>query len=86
MPYLTACLFLSAAGALDPMGLRLMVISTIPAVVGGLSGLLWADLWMPRERPAILLRVQTSLAWPIAAVLIGGTFLLTVARGIEFQH
>ncbi len=46
LPYYAACLFSCAAGALDPLGLKLFFLSTVPAAFGGSSGLLmgrWAD-------------------------------------------
>lgn len=85
LPYLAACIFMCMAGALDPMGLRLMVLSTVPAYFGGLSGLLWVDSRLPKTAPAVPLKVHPSYAWPIAAVLLGGAFLLTVARGFQFH-
>ena len=43
LPYYAACLFSCAAGALDPLGLKLFLVSTVPAAFGGSSGLMWAD-------------------------------------------
>jgi hypothetical protein len=43
LPYCAAALFSCAAGALDPLGIKLLLVSTIPAAFGGSSGLLWAD-------------------------------------------
>lgn len=48
LPHYAAGLFSCAAGALDPLGLRLLFVSTIPAAFGGSSGLMWADNLMPR--------------------------------------
>jgi hypothetical protein len=48
LPYLAAGLFSCAAGALDPLGIKLLLVSTIPAAFGGSSGLMWADALMPR--------------------------------------
>ena len=86
LPYLAACCFDCLAGAFDPLGLRLMLLSTIPAAFGGLSGLLWADSLMPRTAPAQELTVRRSPRWWVAAVALGVVFLLTVARGIEFHR
>ena len=49
IPYYAAGLFSCAAGALDPLGLKLLFVSTIPAAFGGSSGLMWADNMLPRE-------------------------------------
>ena len=85
LPYYASCCFWSLAGAFDPLGFRLMLLSTIPASLGGLSGLMWADGLMPRSAPAEL-TVRRSPGWWVAAVAIGSVFLLTVARGIEFHR
>ena len=39
LPYYTACLFSCAAGCAGPLGLKLFILSTIPAAFGGSSGL-----------------------------------------------
>ena len=57
LPYYAGCAFSCVAGALDPLGWKLMLLSTIPAAFGGTSGLMWADSPMPREPPAVALRV-----------------------------
>src|SRR5271170_3822020 len=35
LPYFAACLFSCAAGALDPLGFKLLLVSTVPAAFGG---------------------------------------------------
>ncbi|HUY94317.1 MAG TPA: hypothetical protein VMU71_03425 [Terracidiphilus sp.] len=86
LSYLAACLFMCAAGALDPMGIKLFFLSTVPAFFGGLSGLLWGDFFLPRTPPAETLEVKRSPALWIAAAAVGIVFLLTVARGVEFAR
>ena len=86
LPYIAACLFSCAAGALDPLGLKLFLVSTVPAAFGGSSGLLWADALMPHEPPAHPLFVQPSRAWWIAAALLGGCYIFFIGRGIHFNQ
>jgi hypothetical protein len=86
LPYYAACLFSCAAGALDPLGLKLFLVSTIPAAFGGSSGLMWADALMPRAKPEHELVVQRARAWWIAAVLLGGCYIIFLGRGIQFAH
>jgi hypothetical protein len=86
LPYLAACLFSCAAGLLDPLGLKLLFVSTIPAAFGGASGMLWADQLMPRKAPAEPLEVQTAPGWWIAALLLGGCYIVFLGRGIHFAH
>ena len=86
LPYSAACLFSCAAGALDPLGLRLFLVSTVPAAFGGSSGLLWADSFLPHNRvkPTLLVRRQPAL-W-IAAAVLGVSYVVIVGRGIQFAH
>jgi hypothetical protein len=85
LPYYAACLFMCAAGALDPMGIKLFFLSTVPAFFGGLSGLLWGDNFYPARPPASeALEVKRSAGVWIAAAVVGVVFLATVARGVEF--
>lgn len=89
-PYYAACLFWCLAGAFDPLGIKLMFLSTLPASFGGMSGLMWADRAAMRAAPAASLShplvVRRSPAWWIAALVLGIAFLATVARGINFQR
>lgn len=86
LPYVAACLYMGVVGAFDPLGVRLLLISTIPAFLGGLSGLLWADSLLPNwvaEQPLVVRR--STVLW-LSAAVIGGVFLAVVGRGIHFAH
>jgi hypothetical protein len=83
-PYYAACLFSCAAGALDPLGLKLFFISTVPAAFGGSSGLMWADSLMPKERAARELVVERQPAWWFAAGVIGIAYIVILGRGVRF--
>jgi len=85
-PYYAACLFSCAAGALDPLGLKLFFVSTVPAAFGGSSGLLWADWLMPSAAPELKLVVRRAPAWWIAAVVFGICYVVFLGRGIQFPH
>lgn len=86
LPYCAAGLFSCAAGIFDPLGINLLFVSTIPAAFGGSSGLLWADGLMPRALSEQNLVVQRNRLWWIAAVLIGGGYIVILGRGITFAH
>jgi len=86
LPYLAACAFYCVAGAFDPLGIRLLFLSTIPAAFGGLSGLLWADGLLPGHAPLEPLRVTPSPAWWWTAGVFALVFILTLGRGINFSH
>jgi hypothetical protein len=85
LPYYAAGLFSCAAGALDPLGLKLLLVSTIPEAFGGSSGLMWADSLMPRGEPKQHLRVPRLIAWWIAAVLMGVAYIVVLGRGVQFR-
>jgi hypothetical protein len=86
LPYYTACVFSCLAGAFDPLGIKLLFLSTIPAAFGGLSGFMWADNLMPRAIPSPPLVVRKSVAWWGAALVLGLAFIAVLGRGITFKH
>jgi hypothetical protein len=86
LPYYAACLFSCAAGALDPLGLKLFFLSTVPAAFGGSSGLLWADGLMPGATPDRKLVVHRAPTWWIAAVVLGICYVVFLGRGIQFSR
>jgi hypothetical protein len=88
LPYYAAGLFSCAAGALDPLGIKLLLVSTVPAAFGGSSGLLWADALIPRTPPAPekILTVDRAPIWWVAAILLGACYILFLGRGIQFAH
>ena len=83
LPYLAGCIFGCVAGSLDPMGLRLFFLSTVPAAFGGPSGLLWADGLMPHDTVAPRF-VERSPAWWMAATAIGILYIAILGPGIRF--
>ncbi len=86
LPYYAACIFSCIAGAFDPLGIKLLLISTIPAAFGGSSGLMWADSLMPAQPPAKMLTVTRQPAWWIAATVLGLAYIIFLGRGIHFAH
>jgi hypothetical protein len=86
LPYYAACAFYCLAGAFDPLGLKLLLISTIPAAFGGNSGFMWADSLLPKHSTLPPLTITRSHAWCIAALLIGLAYILLLGRGINFAH
>jgi hypothetical protein len=86
LPYLAACLFNCVAGLLDPLGLKLLFVSTIPAAFGGASGMLWLDSLMPRTQPTQPLMVRRAPAWWLAATVFAVAYILVLGRGIRFAH
>lgn len=86
LPYYAACLFSCIAGAFDPLGIKLLFLSTVPAAFGGSSGLMWADSLMPREESKYHLVVPRLPAWWFLAVFLGGAYVVVIGRGVQFNH
>jgi len=86
LPYLAGCLFNCAAGAFDPLGIKLLLVSTIPADFGGSSGMLWLDSMIPRPLPETPLVIRRQPAWWIFAALFAIAYIGILGRGIEFAH
>ncbi len=86
LPYYAACLFSCAAGALDPLGLKLFFLSTVPAAFGGSSGLMWADSFLPGTAGGPALVVDRQPAWWIAAAVLGSAYILILGPGIKLSR
>ena len=83
LPYLASCIFSCAAGALDPLGLKLFLVSTVPAAFGGSSGMLWLDNLMPHKAPQEALAVRRAPVWWVAALAIGLAYIVVLGRGVR---
>lgn len=87
LPYYAACGFYCIAGAFDPLGWQLLLLSTIPAAFGGNSGLMWADSLLPKTSVATgaPLVVNRQPGWWVAATVVGLTYIVVLGRGIRFN-
>lgn len=85
LPYLAGCLFNCAAGAFDPLGVKLLLVSTIPAAFGGSSGMLWLDGFIPRPLPETALVIRRQPSWWVFAAVFGIAYIVILGRGIEFK-
>lgn len=83
-PYFVAGLFSCLAGFFDPMGLPLLIQSTVPAAFGGSSGLLWADSLLPGEDSKLRLTAGRSPLWWGAAIIAGLAYVAILGPGIRF--
>jgi hypothetical protein len=86
LPYYAACLFSCAAGAFDPLGVKLFLVSTVPAAFGGSSGLMWADSLLRAKPVKCTLLVRQQPVWWMAAAVLGLCYIAVVGRGIHFAH
>lgn len=85
LPYWAGGIFQCIAGLLDPLGWRLLLISTAAAAFGGNSGLLWASAFLPRSATKETLTVQPSPVWWIIAVVLGAAYIFIVGPGIHLR-
>jgi hypothetical protein len=89
LPYLAGGILYVAAGLLNPVGARLVLISAAAASFGGTSGLAWmAQLlrdqrrFPPHEGPT--LRIPRSIPWLAAATVVTLLFVGVLGPGIRF--
>jgi hypothetical protein len=88
-PYLTAGVLACVAGALNPVGPLLILISAAAASFGGTSGLAW--MWNLLYGPRIpssefqMPEIERSRGWIIAAVLLAIGFIMGLGPGVRFH-
>jgi hypothetical protein len=89
MPYVTSGILSCAAGALNPVGPLLILLSAAAASFGGHSGLawMWTLLYGPRipcselQVPAI----ERNRGWMIAAAVLAIVFIAGLGPGVKFN-
>ena len=83
LPYVAACVFACMAGMLDPLGWKLLLISSAAAAFGGYSGLLWADSLLPGLQQGETLTIQPSRLWWASALIIGLAYIGILGPGVR---
>jgi hypothetical protein len=89
LPYLTIGVLSCAAGALNPVGPLLILISAAAASFGGNSGLAW--MWNLLYGPRIpssefqMPEIERSRGWIIAAVVLAIGFIMGLGPGVRFH-
>ena len=89
VPYLTAGILSCAAGALNPVGPLLVLISAAAASFGGLSGLAW--MWNLLQNPRIPSRqfqmpeIERNWGWIVVAVVVAIAFVAGLGPGIKLH-
>jgi hypothetical protein len=88
-PYLTAGVLACIAGALNPVGPLLILISAAAASFGGNSGLAWmANLLHNPRFPSSefqMPEIERSRGWIIAAVVLAIAFIAGLGPGVKFH-
>jgi len=89
IPYLAGGILYVAAGLLNPVGARLVLISAAAASFGGTSGMAWMAQLLRNERrfppldgPTLL--IPRSVPWLVAGVAVTLLFVLVLGPGIRF--
>src|SRR5258708_418069 len=89
VPYLTAGVLSCIAGALNPVGPLLILVSAAAASFGGQSGLAW--MWTVLRGPLIpsselqMPEIERSRGWMVAAVILAIVFIAGLGPGVKFH-
>ena len=92
IPYFTGGILMCIAGAFNPRGAILILISAAASTFGGTSGLLWATPFLksgamvPYGPPAEALPIRRSWFLIVASVAAAVLFIAVVGPGIRFAH
>ncbi|MGA9981650.1 MAG: hypothetical protein WBQ08_23740 [Candidatus Sulfotelmatobacter sp.] len=88
VPYLTAGVLSCAAGALNPVGPLLILVSAAASSFGGHSGLAWMWTLLYGRIPSSELQmpeIERDRGWMIAAVLLAIVFIAGLGPGVKFH-
>jgi len=89
VPYLTAGILACVAGALNPVGPLLILISAAAGSFGGNSGLAWMwNLFYGTRIPSCefqMPEMERSRGWIIAAVVLAIGFVTGLGPGVKFH-
>ncbi len=89
LPYLTGGVLSCAAGALNPVGPLLILVSAAASSFGGNSGMAW--MWTLLYGPRFLSsefqmpEIERRCGWIIAAVLLAIGFIIELGPGVRFH-
>jgi hypothetical protein len=92
IPYFAGGILMCIAGALNPIGMMLILISAAASTFGGTSGLIWSTNWLnrgtmiPYGPPGEAMAIERS--WPVivAAGACAIAFVAVVGHGVRFAR
>lgn len=88
IPYFSSIFILSTGALLNPIGMRLMWQSALPASAGAGCGLLWLRFYIPKatvpERASEA--IGRSYAWVAVAAILSLLFIFVLGRGIRLHR
>ncbi|MEP6618874.1 MAG: hypothetical protein ABJE47_06150 [bacterium] len=91
LPYFVGGALEIAAGARNPGGVMLVLMSGAAASLGGTSGLLWGPQMLRGPRTASdMLQIPVSIirrSWPtiLVAIVVAAVFIIVFGRGLTFS-
>ena len=80
------------AGALNPRGMILILISAAASTFGGTSGLLWSTNWLRRGKmipfgpPAEPMLIERSWVLIVAVCAVSIAYIFILGPSIRFTH
>jgi hypothetical protein len=87
LPYVSAIVLVGVSGIFNPIGMRLVWQSALPATAGAYSGLLWFRYYIPKKMPparnAELIR--RNYAWITVGTILAVVFIVVLGRGITIS-
>ena len=92
IPYFAGGILMCLAGALNPRGMMLILISAAASTFGGTSGLLWDTNWLRSETiipygpPAEPMPIERNWALILTAVVVAIAFIAVLGPSIRFGH
>jgi len=74
-----------AGGLMNPLGLTLVLESSLPAAAGGNAGLLWLRNYVPKDTLPVRSgdRVERSYTWIALAALLSLAFVFVLGPGVR---
>jgi hypothetical protein len=88
LPYFTSILLACGSALLNPFGLHLVWQSALPATMGGGSGLLWLQYYIPKD--AAPQRTPQSIGrnypWIATAIVLGTTYVAIFGPGLTLRR
>ncbi|MGA7925660.1 MAG: hypothetical protein WCA20_06655 [Candidatus Sulfotelmatobacter sp.] len=87
VPYVSAILLASAAGLGNPLGIKLLWQSALPATAGGQSGLLWLQYHIPQgtEPKRTPEQLRRNYVWIALAAVLGCLYVVVLGHGITLH-
>jgi hypothetical protein len=92
IPYFAGGTLMCIAGALNPVGKSLILISAAASTFGGMSGLMWTTDWLnrgtliPYGPPAGPIEIHKSWPLVVATCAIAIAFICMLGPSVRFKH